>query len=62
VIPSAEDEPTITVEVIAPAFHLSTDGVYDLVRSGRFPIEPKRLGRKMVWVTAEVRSFLGLDQ
>lgn len=35
--------------------------IYDHVRRGDFPLEPLRIGRKIMWRTADVERLLGLE-
>lgn len=58
-IPSAEDEPTLTVDQVAAILGISRASAYNAVRDGQIPsIE---LGRRKLVPTAALRSMLGLD-
>jgi predicted DNA-binding transcriptional regulator AlpA len=49
-----------TAAEVAERFGCSTWSVYDLVRRDEFPVEPIRLGRKLVWSRSAVDARLGI--
>lgn len=54
--------PTVlTTKATAGIYGVSVDTLWKLAREGKAPVEPIRLGRKLVWPTALVLRSLGLD-
>ena len=58
-VPDAGSEPTMNVERVAKAFHISRAKAYEAVKSGDIP--SIKLGRRLVVPTAAVRRMLQLD-
>lgn len=58
-LPSPEDQPTISVEEAGEALGVSRSAAYLGVRSGEIP--SIRIGRRIVVPTAALRKLLGLD-
>ncbi len=50
--------PVLTVEQFAQAMQLSPATVRRLLASGRLPVQPVRLGRRLLFPLAAVQSFL----
>src|SRR5438874_324294 len=46
----------------AEVFGVSYWTLLDTVKAGTCPVEPLRLGRRLVWPTAKVLRALGLDE
>jgi len=53
--------PTLTTDQAAAVWGVGVDHLWALARSGQAPVEPLRLGRKLVWPTASVLRSIGLD-
>lgn len=53
--------PTLTTEQAAPIFGCGVDHLWKLARDGKAPVEPLRLGNKIMWPTARVLAAIGLD-
>ena len=53
--------PTVDTPTAAEMFGCSTSCLWALVREGKAPIEPLRLGRKLRWPTAPLLELLGID-
>lgn len=49
------------VETAGSIFGLSRTQSYEAVKGGRFPVEPVRVGRRMIVPTAPIRRLLGID-
>lgn len=49
-----------TATEVAEKFDTSLDAWYDSVRNGTCPIEPIRVGRRIVWPKARVDELLGI--
>ena len=58
-IPSPEEQPTMTVEEAAKACGISRSSAYAAVRSGDLPAI--RIGRRTVVPTAALRHLLGFE-
>jgi len=58
-VPDPAIEPTMRVERVATAFHISRAAAYEAVKNGDIP--SIRLGRRIVVPTAAVRRMLLLD-
>jgi excisionase family DNA binding protein len=52
---------TYTAEELAELLGVSAWSVYASVKSGGCPIEPIRVGRRMVWPRSAVDRLLGLE-
>jgi predicted DNA-binding transcriptional regulator AlpA len=52
---------TYKTEECAELFGVSTWTLYESVRRGDCPIEPIRVGRRLVWAKAKVDAVLGLE-
>lgn len=52
---------TLTTAEAAELLGVSTSLLYDLARKGEAPVEPLRLGRKILWPTAKLLDLLGLE-
>jgi excisionase family DNA binding protein len=59
VIPSAEEQPTLTVEEAGAALGISRSAMYRSVHRGEVPI--LRIGGRIAVLTAPLRRQLGLD-
>lgn len=59
VVPDPAVEPTMNVERVAAAFHISRAKAYEAVKTGDIP--SIKLGRRLVVPTAAVRRMLQLD-
>ena len=53
--------PTISAEALAKVLGVSTWAIYKSVREQTCPVEPIRVGRRLVWSTARVEALLGVD-
>lgn len=53
---------TLRAEQVAELLGCSTWSLYEQVKAGTCPVEPIRLGRRLVWPTAKVLALLGLDR
>jgi hypothetical protein len=53
----------VTVDVVTAGrcFQLGRDASYDAARRGEFPVPVIRVGRRLVVVTAALRSTLGVE-
>ena len=60
-LPDPREQPTMRAPEVAKAYGVSLDGLYDAVRRGDFPVQPRRIGRSMRWITAEVATDLGVS-
>jgi excisionase family DNA binding protein len=58
-IPTATQQPTMTVEEAGLALGISRGSAYEAARSGELPTI--RLGRRLVCPTAAIRRMLALD-
>jgi excisionase family DNA binding protein len=58
-VPDPANAPTMNVEQVAKAFHISRAKAYEAVRLGDIP--SIKLGRRLVVPTAAVRRMLQLD-
>ena len=58
-MPDPAAEPTMPVEQVAKAFHISRAAAYNGVQTGEIP--SIRIGRRIVVPTAAVRRMLLLD-
>jgi excisionase family DNA binding protein len=58
-IPTPEEQPTVSVETMAPWFGLSRSAAYEAVRRGEIP--SLRFGRSLRIPTAAARRLLGID-
>ena len=52
---------TCTTEEFAELLGVSTWALYESVRRGDPPIEPIRVGRRLVWSRAKVDALLGVS-
>jgi predicted DNA-binding transcriptional regulator AlpA len=52
---------TITAEELAGVLGVSTWSVYESVKRGDCPVEPIRVGRRLVWPRACVERLLGVE-
>ena len=59
VLPDPEVTPTVNVYTVAAALGMSRDGVYDAANRGELP--SVRVGRRVLFPTAEIRRLVGLD-
>ena len=50
---------TLTAEELAAALGVSTWTVYEAVKRGDCPVEPIRIGRRLLWPRARVEQLLG---
>jgi predicted DNA-binding transcriptional regulator AlpA len=53
--------PTISTEETAEIWGVGVDHLWALVRAGKTPVEPLKLGRKLRWPTAKVLASIGLE-
>lgn len=53
---------TLAAPEVAELLGVGVDHLYRLVRDGRCPIAPVRLGRRLRWPTATVLRELGIEQ
>ncbi len=53
---------TYTAREVAELFSCSQWTVYQLTARGEFPVEPIRLGRKLVWSRTAVDAALGIRE
>jgi predicted DNA-binding transcriptional regulator AlpA len=51
---------TMNAEQVGEIWGCSAWTIYQMVGAGRCPVEPLRLGRKLVWPTASVLASVGL--
>ena len=51
----------IDTQRLAQLLETNERTVYQHVRDGDFPLEPIRIGRKILWSLASVERFLGLE-
>jgi hypothetical protein len=58
-VPDPAVEPTMNVDKVARAFHISRAKAYEAVKTGDIP--SIKLGRRLVVPTAAVRRMLQLD-
>jgi hypothetical protein len=58
-VPDPATQPTMPVERVAAAFHISRAAAYEGVKTGEIP--SIRIGRRIVVPTAAVRRMLQLD-
>jgi excisionase family DNA binding protein len=58
-VPDPATEPTMPVDQVAKAFHISRAAAYEGVKTGEIP--SIRIGRRIVVPTAAVRRMLLLD-
>jgi predicted DNA-binding transcriptional regulator AlpA len=52
---------TITAEEFAQLLGIAPWTIYQSVRAGTCPVEPIRVGRRMVWSSAQVACLLGVE-
>jgi hypothetical protein len=57
----ADLPPGLTTAKAAELYGVGVDHLWALVRTGEAPVEPLRLGRKLVWPTALVLRSLGIE-
>lgn len=50
---------TITAEQLADRLGVSSWAVYESVRRGDCPVQPIKVGRRLVWARARVDALLG---
>lgn len=60
-VPDPREKPTLSTEEAAAVFGISPKLLYRLVQEGTAPIEPLRLGRRILWPTAKVLAALGIE-
>jgi predicted DNA-binding transcriptional regulator AlpA len=53
---------TYTAAELAGLLGVGVSSVYQSVTDGTCPVEPIRVGRRMVWAKASVDSLLGLSE
>ena len=58
---SLPDSPTMTAGQLARVLGLSENSLYRHAREGTCPVEPIRVGARLMWRTADVARVLGLD-
>lgn len=51
---------TYKAEEVADLLGVSTWGLYESVRRGDCPLDPIRVGRRLVWAKAKVDALLGI--
>ena len=54
--------PTLTTPQLAALLGVHPESVYDGVRRGDFPLEPIRVGRRILWATAAVLRLLRVEE
>lgn len=52
---------TLTTDELADLLRACSKTIYTQLAAGDFPLEPIRLGRKILWPTAAVERLLGLE-
>jgi Helix-turn-helix domain len=52
---------SLTADEVAELYRVSRDALYESVRRGDCPVEPLRVGRRLVWPTALVERSLGMN-
>jgi len=52
---------TLSTAQAADLLGCSVDHLWALARAGESPVEPLRLGKKLVWPTAKVLRSIGLE-
>jgi predicted DNA-binding transcriptional regulator AlpA len=52
---------TMNAAALAELLGYSTWTIYQSVKAGTCPVEPIRIGRRLVWSTAKVAELLGVD-
>ena len=53
---------TMSADAVAEALGVSTWAIYESVKEGICPVEPIRVGRRLLWSTAKVAALLGIDE
>lgn len=53
--------PTLSTAQAAAVWGVGVDHLWALAHAGKAPVEPLRLGRKLVWPTAKVLRSIGFD-
>lgn len=61
-LPRAEEQPTVGLQRAALALGIGPTKAYELARTGRFPVTCHRIGGHYRISTAELRTFLELDE
>lgn len=54
------DSPTMTAAQLARVLGLSENSLYRHAKEGTYPVEPIRVGGRLMWRTADVARVLGL--
>lgn len=54
--------PTLTVAEAAEMLGVGRSAAYELIRTGKFPVEPLRLGRRYRIPTAKLLTVLGISE
>jgi predicted DNA-binding transcriptional regulator AlpA len=52
---------TITAQELAEMLGVSTWAVYESAKAGTCPVEPIKVGRRLVWSRARVEQLLGIE-
>jgi predicted DNA-binding transcriptional regulator AlpA len=52
---------TYQAKELAERLGVSTWAIYESVRQGTCPVEPIRVGKRLVWPRAKVNALLGLN-
>ncbi|WP_298800155.1 DNA-binding protein [Pseudonocardia sp. 73-21] len=52
---------TLDVGQVANLYGMSTWALYEAVKTGKVPVQPLRVGKKLRWPTALVLRSLGID-
>jgi predicted DNA-binding transcriptional regulator AlpA len=52
---------TLRAEEVADRFGISTWALYESVRRGDCPVTPIKVGRRLLWPTAQIDRLLGLN-
>lgn len=58
-MPGSVVSATLTADEFAELLGVSRDSIYDACRRGDCPVEPIRVGRRLVWPRARVEELLG---
>lgn len=60
-VPTVNDRPLMTARETFKPLSMSDTTGYSLIADGKFPLKVRRVGGRWMVATAELRSFLGLD-
>jgi len=52
---------TYQAKELAELFGCSTWAIYEAVRRGDCPVEPIKIGKRLVWARARVDALLGIE-